>query len=119
MENSNNSEIKQKYKRISSNRPIYKYKPISYYSNEIKKEESNSSGEEEEFSYSINDKKLEALKQKKRKIVENKGEDVKTIRYHFNSVDMEHSYDDILAKCDEILAMLDYVKEKLKKKKNQ
>ena len=47
------------------------------------------------------------------------GEDVKTIRYHFNSVDMEHSYDDILAKCDEILAMLDDVKEKLKKKKNQ
>ena len=81
MENSNNSEIKQKYKRISSNRPIYKYKPISYYSNEIKKEESNSSGEEEEeFSYSINDKKLEALKQKKRKIVENKDEDVKAIK---------------------------------------
>ena len=47
------------------------------------------------------------------------GEDVKTIRHHFNSVHMEHSYDDILAKCDDVLAMLDDVKDRIKKKEKR
>jgi hypothetical protein len=43
------------------------------------------------------------------------GDDINTIKHHFNTVDMEHPYDDIIAKCDELLAML----EEAKKKKEQ
>ena len=59
-----NNEQKQKYKRNMTNKPIYKYKPISYYTN---KPDEQSSEDEEEFSYRFNDKKLKLLEEKKTK----------------------------------------------------
>ena len=53
----------KKYKRVVSNKPIYTYKPISYYSNQS--EDDNRGGDEEEFSYRMNTPKLKALKEKK------------------------------------------------------
>ena len=58
-----NKDKQQKYHRISSNHPIYTYKPISFYSNGPKQEKNDD--EEEEFSYSINDKKIKVLKERK------------------------------------------------------
>ena len=52
-------EIKQNYKR-NTNKPIYQYKKISYYFND-----SDENDDEEEFSYTINDKKIQALKEQK------------------------------------------------------
>ena len=56
-----NNESKKKYQRITTNMPIYKYKPISYYINQSDDENIG----EEEFSYKINDIKLKALKEKR------------------------------------------------------
>ena len=56
-----NNESKKKYQRKSTNMPIYKYKPISYYFNQSDDENIG----EEEFSYKINDIKLKALKEKR------------------------------------------------------
>ena len=52
-------EIKQNYKR-NTNKPIYQYKKISYYFND-----SDGNEDEEEFSYTINDTKIQALKEQK------------------------------------------------------
>ena len=52
-------EIKQNYKR-NTNKPIYQYKKISYYFND-----SDENDDEEEFSYTINDTKIQALKEQK------------------------------------------------------
>jgi len=52
-------EIKLNYKR-NINKPIYQYKKISYYFND-----SDENDDEEEFSYTINDKKIQALKEQK------------------------------------------------------
>ena len=63
-----NNSKGQKYKRNTTNKPIYVYKPISYY--KTKTNDSNSDDEEEEFSYRFNDKKLKSLKEKKTKKVQ-------------------------------------------------
>ena len=52
-------EIKQNYKR-NTNKPIYQYRKISYYFND-----SDENEDEEEFSYTINDTKIQALKEQK------------------------------------------------------
>ena len=52
-------EIKLNYKR-NTNKPIYQYKKISYFFND-----SDENEDEEEFSYTINDTKIQALKEQK------------------------------------------------------
>ena len=80
-------------KSLSINKPIYKYKPISYYSNmKIKKSDSEEE-EEEEFDYIIDENKLnklKALKEKSEKTIKENNktniQDIKKDKLKINSL---------------------------------
>ena len=118
MENKDNHK---KYQSTSASKPIYKYKPIAFYS---KASDDEHDDNEEEFSYAINDKKIKALKEKKIKkhnkvIKVNETEDKNTTKNESINKDSENKTEQVLKQKEISKKKKKIIKKKKIKKENK